>query len=78
MFYPHDCTREDPSQGVLDDSVQPAGFLLARQRDEIVRVLHKIRLGLHERLVVFEPVREPRDVALTWSFQRDIGLYPIH
>lgn len=42
--YPHDFTREYPSQGILNDSVEPAGFPLARQRYEIVLVLYKVRL----------------------------------
>lgn len=76
--YPHDLTRENPSQGFLNDSVEPAGFLLARQRHEIVFVLRKVRLRMHKRLVVSEPGRETCDVARSRSLERHIGLYPAH
>ena len=76
--YPHDLTRENSNQDILNLSVEPAGFLLAGQRDEIMLVPDKVRLRLHKWFVVSEPGRETGDVARTRSFEGDVGLYPAH
>ena len=74
LTYPHDPTRKNPSQRILNNSVKPAGFPLARQRHKIVLVLHEVGLGMDEQFLVLEPSEETGDVARTGSFEGGIGL----